>query len=577
MYLYKQQLLKASLVLCTLFVSCREPYRYSYETQFENVETDKPSQMSANQFDSDSNRSPSAWKEPQTRMIRLTQAQFVSKVVSLFGEEARPTSRIPSDLIVEGSKALGTGKSIMIERDAELFAKVAEEVAGSIVENDSLVSSFSSCFDDIKNSFNNAITHAYERDQHLACLAKMAEGASNHIWGRSLTTVEWSHAFTILAKGLDLLKIPSDSFSFYLSWLLQSPHFLYRIEELIESSDGFNLWTQVSLAERLSYFLTNSPPESSLLDTEDLHSREGWEKAVDRLLESEHLEQGIRAIANDLWSLWRLDQLHLNKDPESFEHLSTQLAASAKEETLMTFWEASQSDLEIPKLFTQSRSYLDSNLAALYQVPAPSREGFGWSEYASDSDRVGLLGQVSFLALNAHPTSTSSTLRGFFILDKLLCSAPPPPPAGVDTSIPEPTPERPTLRDRLESHLSEPSCAGCHRSMDMIGLTFEGFDALGGKRRYERGVEIDVKGEFLGTGVSGPKELAEALAQHPKLSICLTKRLYRYARASYEIDTEEELIKDLAQEVESNHFTFKTLLKAIALSEGFHGPYLEQE
>ena len=176
MYSYKQQLLKVSLVLCTLFVSCREPYRYSYETQFENVETDKPSQMSAYQSDPDSNRSPSAWKEPQTRMIRLTQAQFVSKVVSLFGEEARPTSRIPSDLVVEGSKTLGTSKSIMIERDAELFAKVAEEVAGSIIKNDSLLSSFSFCFDDINTSFNDSIMNVHERDQHLACLAKMAEG-----------------------------------------------------------------------------------------------------------------------------------------------------------------------------------------------------------------------------------------------------------------------------------------------------------------------------------------------------------------------------------------------------------------
>ena len=98
----------------------------------------------------------------------------------------------------------------------------------------------------------------------------------------------------------------------------------------------------------------------------------------------------------------------------------------------------------------------------------------------------------------------------------------------------EPTPERPTLRDRLESHLSEPSCAGCHRSMDMIGLTFEGFDALGGKRRYERGVEIDgIKREFLGTAVSGPRELAEALL-HNILSYpyALQRRLYRYARAS---------------------------------------------
>ena len=249
MYSYKQQLLKVSLVLCTLVVSCREPYRYSYGPQFENVETDEAIQTPVNQLGSNTERSLTAWQEPRTRMIRLTQAQFISKVVSLFGEEARPTSRIPSDLVVEGSKALGTSKSIMIERDTELFAKVAEEVAASIVENNSLLSSFSFCFDEIKDSFVDPVMNSNERDHHLSCLTKMAEGASYHIWGRSLDDVEWSHAYTILAKGLDLLKLPNDSFSFYLSWLLQSPHFLYRVESLVDSSDGLKIWTQVSLAK----------------------------------------------------------------------------------------------------------------------------------------------------------------------------------------------------------------------------------------------------------------------------------------------------------------------------------------
>ena len=568
-----------SVCILTLFtLSCREPYRHYPETPFDAITAGESLNESDLNSDLDElDISSASWQGPHTRLIRLTQNQFIAKVVWLFGEDARPTSRIPSDLVIEGSKALGASKSIVIERDAELFAKVAEEVAGIIVENNSLLSSFSSCFDPSDESFNEQILDSTERDRHLSCLANMAEAASQHIWGRSLSDQEWSHAYIILAKGVDLLKIPKDSFAFYLSWLLQSPHFLYRFESELELPNGLKVWSSVTLAERLSYFLTNSPPQASLLGADDLHTRSGWEREVDQLLESESLEQGIRAIANDLWSLWRLDQLHLNKDPESFEHLSTQLAAAAKEETLMSFWDASRNDLSIPKLFTQPRSYVDANLAALYQVAAPQREGFGWVDYAPESTRVGLLGQVSFLALNAHPTSTSSTLRGFFVLDKLLCSAPPPPPAGVDTSIPEPTPDRPTLRDRLESHLSEPSCAGCHRGMDMIGLVFEGFDALGGMRRFERDVEIDVSGEFLGVAVSDPRELAEALSQHPKLSTCLSKRLYRYARASYEIETEEVLIKQLAQQVESTRFTFKALLKSIALSEGFHGPYLEQE
>ena len=145
-------------------------------------------------------------------------------------------------------------------------------------------------------------------------------------------------------------------------------------------------------------------------------------------------------------------------------------------------------------------------------------------------------------------------------MDKLLCIPPPPPPAEVDTSIPEPTPDRPTLRDRLESHLVEPNCAGCHRPMDMIGLTFEVFDGLGRERRIERGVHIDTQGELLGDVVDGPQELAELLSQHPRLSMCLTKRLLRYARAEHEVETELPLIEQLADNVKNGLFTFSRLL-----------------
>lgn len=110
----------------------------------------------------------------------------------------------------------------------------------------------------------------------------------------------------------------------------------------------------------------------------------------------------------------------------------------------------------------------------------------------------------------------------------------------------------------------------------MIGLVFEGFDGIGRARRYERGVEIDVSGELFGDEVSGPVELMTLLADHPKLSACLVKRTLRYARGLQETMSEEVEIERIANRLRGGHFTLKQLLRAIALSEGFHGPYLDE-
>ena len=63
------------------------------------------------------------------------------------------------------------------------------------------------------------------------------------------------------------------------------------------------------------------------------------------------------------------------------------------------------------------------------------------------------------------------------------------------------------------------SCAGCHKLMDPIGLTFEHFDAIGQYREQDNGQALDVSGEILGAkdaslsgAFNGPAELAAKLA-----------------------------------------------------------------
>ncbi|WP_460853954.1 DUF1588 domain-containing protein, partial [Pseudomaricurvus hydrocarbonicus] len=97
-----------------------------------------------------------------------------------------------------------------------------------------------------------------------------------------------------------------------------------------------------------------------------------------------------------------------------------------------------------------------------------------------DANRAGIQSHISFLALHAHPGRSSPTLRGLAARDIFLCQDVPDPPANVNISIVQDPSNASVLtaRERLQAHRTEPSCAGCHKIMDPLGLTLENFDGL---------------------------------------------------------------------------------------------------
>jgi hypothetical protein len=173
------------------------------------------------------------------------------------------------------------------------------------------------------------------------------------------------------------------------------------------------------------------------------------------------------------------------------------------------------------------------------------------------------------LAGYAHPTSSSATLRGKFLRTVLLCGVIPPPPADVNTSLPEPSPDLPTARDRLHEHVVSPACKACHLLMDPLGFGLENFDGLGQYRTIEQGATIDPSGELDGAAFGDPRELASAIADHPDFPRCLTRHAYRYATGRLEGEGEEELLGWLHRALEHEDFRLKPLFKHIAMSEGF--------
>src|SRR5205085_2470966 len=178
--------------------------------------------------------------------------------------------------------------------------------------------------------------------------------------------------------------------------------------------------------------------------------------------------------------------------------------------------------------YTTRETFMSQALGPIYGVTALP----GWTPFTfpENSGRSGIMMQVSFLAVHAHPGRSSPTLRGKAIREILLCQPVPPPPPNVDFSLVDnPPPNIKTQRERLELHRKNPVCAGCHKITDPLGLTLEQFDGAGQYRDSERGSPIDVSGALDGKPFTDVVGLGHAIHDHPALTSCLVKRAYSYA------------------------------------------------
>jgi hypothetical protein len=225
-------------------------------------------------------------------------------------------------------------------------------------------------------------------------------------------------------------------------------------------------------------------------------------------------------------------------------------------------------DRDYRDLFLTRDTLMSPALAAIYGVPAVP----GWVpyEFPADSPRVGILSQVSFLAVHSHPGRSSATLRGKALREILLCQKVPSPPPNVDFSIVEdPKANFHTARERLTAHRSNPVCAGCHKITDPIGLALENFDGGGQYRLSERGVDIDASGSLDGKEFKDPAGLARAVHDHPALPTCLVKRMYSYGTGGPLSDADKPQLAYLDTRFKSAGYRVPDLLRAIALSPAF--------
>jgi hypothetical protein len=208
-----------------------------------------------------------------------------------------------------------------------------------------------------------------------------------------------------------------------------------------------------------------------------------------------------------------------------------------------------------PFMLAETESYVDevmvnggasvqSLLAGGFASVGPEMARFyGLSTYGPRASlrgtaRLGVLQQASFLAAHAHEDVTSPVKRGDFVMRKLLCERlKRPAEIGLEVVMPPPSATL-SNRERLVQHIADPGCASCHRTLDSIGFTFEGFDATGAAQSSDHQKPIDARASVrLGAGNDEPLELdssaalTQALLKTPTISECFARHAFRYFSA----------------------------------------------
>ena len=160
--------------------------------------------------------------------------------------------------------------------------------------------------------------------------------------------------------------------------------------------------------------------------------------------------------------------------------------------------------------------------------------------------------------------------RGRWVLEQILGTPPPPPPANV----PELDTQKKltgTLRQRMEQHRENPSCASCHTQMDAIGFALENFNAVGAWRTKDGDAEIDASGKLPdGKSFSGAAELKSVLKEKKALFLRnLSEKLLTYALGRGLEYYDSRAIRQIGAELANGEYKFSSLVCAIVKSEPF--------
>ena len=318
-----------------------------------------------------------------------------------------------------------------------------------------------------------------------------------------------------------------------LTAILVSPHFLFRGELQAEpdnptSVHQINEW---ALASRLSYFLWSTMPDDELFGYAQHGTlRKNLEAQVQRMLKDKKAEALVENFAGQWLQIRNLQQVQ--PDRQTFPDWDKRLAVAMERETELLFETIMREDRSVLEFLSADYTFVNERLAEHYKIDGV--EGDAFVKVKLPPHRPGgVLGQGSFLTLTSNPTRTSPVKRGKFVLENILGTPPRPPPPDVpDLNDATRSELKGTLRQRMEQHRTNATCASCHARMDPIGFGLENFDGIGAWRERDGNAPVDSSGQLVsGEKFKDASELRDILLTEKREDFfrCLTEKMLTYA------------------------------------------------
>jgi mono/diheme cytochrome c family protein len=401
-------------------------------------------------------------------------------------------------------------------------------------------------------------------------LQRFAERA----WRRSVKKEELKDYLETYRVEREAGEKATDAYRIALQSVLTSRNFIYLVEGEPVARERL---TDSELASRLSYFLWSSMPDDGLFTaaSSGTLNDEGLKKEVDRML----MDSRINRFIDDFSRQWL--QLHrvgmFPPDKKLYPGYDDWLETSMRAEPVEYFREMLAKNLTIEGFLSSDWTMANARLCDFYGLPEPKAGGFQRVSLKPEDHRGGLLTMGGVLGLTSDGTRHRPVHRGVWVSESIFNNTPPSPPANVDPIEPiPPKGTKITIRQRIEAHARNASCAACHRNIDPLGLAFDQYDAIGQWRTLERvstGVGEDPMVDASGVMPDGRpftnsvqfKQLL--LEDRDQVARAFIEHLCTYAlRRVLTVDDRDDL-KSIQEEAKKNQYRVKDMVRAVALSE----------
>jgi mono/diheme cytochrome c family protein len=363
--------------------------------------------------------------------------------------------------------------------------------------------------------------------------------------------------------------------------LLADPEFIYRGEPEpsgLADGKGYRV-SDLALASRLSFFLWSSVPDDELIDIAaqgKLKDPAMLEKQVRRMLADPKSE----ALVTNFTGQWLGVRSLKTSEPvvNLFPDFDDNLRNAFQREVELFFDSIVHEDRSVLDLLTADYTFVNERLAKHYGIPNVYGPQFRRVTLPSELDmRRGLLGKGALLTVTSAAARTSPVTRGKWFLQTFLGVEPPQPPPNVPAIKEKPADttgntKAPTMRQTMEAHHTNPSCATCHQIFEPIGLALENFDAVASWRTEDEGSPIDASGVLVdGTKVDGVASLRDSLEHRyaDQFVRVVAEKLLTYALGRGTDYDDMPMVRSIVRDAASTRYRFSSLVLSIVKSAPF--------